>query len=537
MKPILTIGIPTCDDQRALWFTLIDLQRTRRDLGLTDQVEILVISQSAKETHIKAEREHVAEIQNARYLHLPEPQGAGPAKQAVFDHATGNAVCCIDSHVILDTGVLARLVAFAATIDDGLYFGPNLRRRLINADGKPAIVGTHYLPRYGGNGNWGDWATHPSADNPHAAPFEINSCGTGCFVAKRETFLGFHAGVRGHGGIEPYIPQKYRQAGRSVKCLPWLRWIHLYGYSDGSPYKGFAWSVKARNDLLGFAELGYPSFQMIQSNYTAPGRLSLDRFTEIAREVGALDRLQQMPAPAALQAAPAAIPDSDHRRLIIGVLSADNEQARYRDKREAIRQTWGKDLPEDVELVFLVGRPDLVALPDKRGDMLLLPCPDDYQHLTEKTIWFCRWLVANRKFSRVLKCDDDTYVHVQRILGRDRMTADYVGTPTPQRVAAGRPFETASGGAGYLLSPRAVSIVAASEPTKEWQEDVHVAQVLHAAGINLTKSRQFHAGKQTIPGPDNQQVTAHYVTPERMREIYLQLGCLNINRDKHIVIS
>lgn len=531
MTPTLTIGIPTCDDQRALFFTLLDLQRVRRDLGLTDQVEILVVSQSEKVNHREVERDHVAEILNARYVHMTDPKGAGPAKQAVFDHAKGNAVCCIDSHVILDTGVLSRLVAFAATLDDGLYYGPNLRRRLTHQDGRPAIVGTHYLPRYGNKGNWGEWAVNPAAENPLAPPFEINSSGTGCFVAKRETFLRFHPAVRGHGGIEAYLPEKYRQAGRRVMCLPWLRWIHLYGYVDGSPYKGFEWGLKARNDLLGYAELGYPAFGTIQANYTAPGRLSTERFLTIAKETGALARAEQTPAVAVLPSRPAAvatIPDTEERKLIIGVLSADNAKAAYRDKREAVRSTWGKDLPKGVELVFLVGRPDLVEFPEKRGDMLLLPCEDDYQHLTEKTIWFCRWLQANRRFKRVLKCDDDSYVHVQRILARDRITADYVGRATPMSIAAGRRFETASGGAGYLLSPKAVGIVAASEPKQHWQEDVHVAQVLHDAGITLKESGHFHAGKSIIPAPGNNQVTAHNITPERMREIYAGLSLRNV---------
>jgi hypothetical protein len=526
-SPVVTIGIATCDDQRALFFTLLDLQFTLRDLGLFDQVEVLVASQSKKPSHIEAERKHVEEIPNARYYHLPPPfpQGAGPAKQAVFDRARGHAVCFIDGHVVFDRGVLLHLYTFALTIDDNLYFGPNVKRRLIKRDGKTVFVGSHYLPRYSGAGNWGQWATNPAVDDPLAPPFEINSSGTGCFLAKRESFLGFHPEVRGHGGIEPHLPEKYRQAGSKVFCLPWLRWIHLYGYVDKAPYDGHQWARKAENDLWVYADVGYPSWGMIRDNYTAKGRLSMKQFLDLAKKTGALARAERTPAVAILPPRPAAvatIPDTEERKLIIGVLSADNAKAAYRDKREAVRSTWGKDLPKGVELVFLVGRPDLVEAPEKRGDMLLLPCADDYQHLTEKTIWFCRWLQANRRFKRVLKCDDDTYVHVQRILARDRITADYVGRATPMRIAAGRRFETASGGAGYLLSPKAVGIVAASEPT-HGAEDVHVAQVLHDAGITLKESGHFHSGKSIVPQPGNNQVTAHYITPQRMREIHAGL--------------
>lgn len=99
------------------------------------------------------------------------------------------------------------------------------------------------------------------------------------------------------------------------------------------------------------------------------------------------------------------------------------------------------------------------------------------------------------------------------------MTADYVGTPTPINVASARIFETAADVAGYLLSPKAVSIIATSQPTHP-AEDVQVARVLHAAAINLTKSSRFHAGKQTTPEAGNQQVTAHHITPAQMLVIH-----------------
>jgi len=46
--------------------------------------------------------------------------------------------------------------------------------------------------------------------------------------------------------------------------------------------------------------------------------------------------------------------------------------------------------------------------------------------LPQKTRWFCAWAIANCEFDYLFKCDDDTYVCLERLLASPR-GAKYVG--------------------------------------------------------------------------------------------------------------
>jgi hypothetical protein len=54
-----------------------------------------------------------------------------------------------------------------------------------------------------------------------------------------------------------YIHTKYRQLGRKVWLLPWLRWAHQFGRPGGVPYP-LSVEDKFRNYLIGLGELGLP---------------------------------------------------------------------------------------------------------------------------------------------------------------------------------------------------------------------------------------------------------------------------------------
>ena len=52
-------------------------------------------------------------------------------------------------------------------------------------------------------------------------------------------------------------PEKFRQAGRKVQCLPFLRWLHRFGRPAGVAYP-LTREDKLRNYLLGRLDLGQP---------------------------------------------------------------------------------------------------------------------------------------------------------------------------------------------------------------------------------------------------------------------------------------
>jgi len=202
-------------------------------------------------------------------------------------------------------------------------------------------------------------------------------------------------------------------------------------------------------------------------------------------------------------------------RILIGALSGGAKTAR----RDACRATWlaGIDARDDVQCVFLRGDPDL-SKPELRGDELWLPCPDDYASLPQKTRWFCRWALANAQFEYLFKCDDDTYVRLDRLL-QVPSGLDYCGWKLGKR-------NYASGGAGYLLSRRAAEIVARDVVEKTGPEDRLVGQHLHRAGIALVHDPRFRPWRKLshIPKPDNDLITGHYCGHIRMRRVHRQFA-------------
>jgi hypothetical protein len=163
-----------------------------------------------------------------------------------------------------------------------------------------------------------------------------------------------------------------------------------------------------------------------------------------------------------------------------------------------------------VSAVFLFGCPTAVA-PEQIGPhALVLPCPDDYPGLPQRTMWFCRWAtqysVLSTQWDYLFKCDDDTYISLPRLLAFDPAGRDYIGAEW--RIGVGY----ASGGAGYFLSRRAAAIVAerlAAYPTGA--EDLLVGRVLAAAGIELSIDPRFvpFGSAERRPRADNDLITLH----------------------------
>ena len=191
-------------------------------------------------------------------------------------------------------------------------------------------------------------------------------------------------------------------------------------------------------------------------------------------------------------------------RVIVGILSANHFEAR----RAAVRATWAS--AGGFERVFLLGGASSTYV---SGDVLHCSVPDDYPSLPQKTRCFCQWALHHYDFDYLFKCDDDTYVHVERLI-RWRLRSDYIGHDLGG---------FASGGAGYYLSRRAAELVANQLTMTEGPEDVLVGEVMASAGVRLEATDRLHPWKNDWPRADNNLITAHYCTPERMAAIHQDL--------------
>lgn len=192
-------------------------------------------------------------------------------------------------------------------------------------------------------------------------------------------------------------------------------------------------------------------------------------------------------------------------RILIGALSC----LKYQFRRARCMETWVPQTRRlDLDFVFLVGQPDLEkGTPERHGDLLLLPCPSDYPSLPQRTLWFCRWALAQPWWDYLLKCDDDTYLAAQRLAKYNLADRDYIGAEWQPGVGYG------SGGAGYLLSRKAAAIVAEKLTQPTGPEDLLAGKVLREAGVDLSIEPRFtpFSGPDRYPRRDNDRITGHHL--------------------------
>lgn len=205
------------------------------------------------------------------------------------------------------------------------------------------------------------------------------------------------------------------------------------------------------------------------------------------------------------------------KRLIIGALSANS----YEGRRRGCLATWA-DLRDynDVDVVFLVGDPE-AKLPTRNGHILYCPCPDDGASLPQKTRWFCLWALERFDFDYLFKCDDDTYVHINRLLNLGS-TAEYVG----RDIVSNNPSlgSYASGGGGYRISRRAAVCIGERLLESQGPEDVLARDALRHVEIGLTNEDRFSPWNHIWPTTTNEIITSHHCSPEQMTNIHRELA-------------
>lgn len=281
--------------------------------------EIVVIDNSPESSQgndTKLFVEHCAD-ENIRYIPFSASVGPANAKNEVFNHARGDAVLVIDSHVLLNKDAIAKLKAFYADYPNtnGLYQGPRYMDDL-----KDEHAATHFEPVWS-SGMLGQWRTawkkdyqfwQSSNDGERlrlskldgsesfspgvpwcnhepwlvangytlaissSDPFEIKSQGMGLFSCRREAWLGFNPNFREFGGEEGYIHDKFHKAGRLTWCLPWLGWQHRDRKSDTAEYPART-EAMFRNYVLGHRENEKPLDALIEHYSTIISKDAIDR--------------------------------------------------------------------------------------------------------------------------------------------------------------------------------------------------------------------------------------------------------------------
>jgi hypothetical protein len=199
----------------------------------------------------------------------------------------------------------------------------------------------------------------------------------------------------------------------------------------------------------------------------------------------------------------------------------------------AMRQGWLSDLIRlGIPYVVVVGRTDAPSPAAGEEDVVTLNAPDDYEGLPQKTLAAMAFVRQRFPGRRVLKIDDDCFLHVEEFFySLSFLRADYYGRPLARArgqmdrtwhmgkstSARGRfeldkspePSRYADGGSGYMLSPAALEALLTAADTAEGQrlvqasfmEDKMVGDLLAFSGIAVSgKDYRVHVLRRAHPG-------------------------------------
>ena len=243
----LTVAMATYDDFDGTYFTVQAIRLYHREV--LDDIEFVVLDNNPRGKSGEPLRAFADSIPNLRYV--PEVRSVGTAVRGrLFDLADTPWVICLDCHVMLVPGALARLLKHIeeepGCID--LLQGPLISDRFDSCL-------THMEPEWR-DGMYGTWAHDSRGDDIDGEPFEIPMQGLGLFACRKAAWPAFNDRFRGFGGEEGYLHGKFRAAGGRTLCLPYLRWLHRFGRPGGVPYP-IRWEDRILNYFAGFNELGW----------------------------------------------------------------------------------------------------------------------------------------------------------------------------------------------------------------------------------------------------------------------------------------
>lgn len=213
--------------------------------------------------------------------------------------------------------------------------------------------------------------------------------------------------------------------------------------------------------------------------------------------------------------------DNIHTKLVVAIRSPTDKK----DRRDAIRETWGKDFSDLGANVFFIlsGDPQIIS-PTLKEDVLYTPGFNTHRDLTNRMCWLWKYL-SGLSYSHVLVMDDDCSVNVPVFMSLDWGKSDAWGHDNGGFLS----------GSAAVYSKRAVEKLNYSMP----KDDVVIGAVLSHLKIKLT-----HAGYPCPVKPwpstnkkwtfgDANVAIAHYVrTPEKIKENHSKLLRRDENKPK-----
>ena len=285
-RPKLSIVMPMHRRRDSVEMTIMALKIYQADA--LEQCEIIVCDNEKEQSEhgrmIQGLMDHYSGSVRCKYITFRDVQGTAIGKQKAIEAATGNAILCIDSHVMLPPGAIRKLIDFydANPTTNNLYQGPCWRSDLFDKDGKPTFNGTHLNPVWSTR-MFGVWGVDKKAHE--GEPYEIEATGMGLFSFRREAWVGFDSESKGFGVEEFTTHAKFKKRGDKTILLPWLTWWHLFGHVDTHTAGGENVD-RIENYVRSSVQTGVPSIPSIKKHFTVDfNDMTPDEFDSMAAKI------------------------------------------------------------------------------------------------------------------------------------------------------------------------------------------------------------------------------------------------------------
>lgn len=213
----------TYDDYDGVYFTIQAARLYHKDI-----TEIVVIDNNPESNYSKSIKELIAwqlPSCSLKYVEYKDKKSTF-VKGEVFNHASRDYVIVCDSHVLFAPNSISSLKEYYLNNHRPYDF---IQGPMVYDDIK--TYSTHLEPVWRDN-FYGTWETKNTEDKF----FEIPAMGMGVFSCKKDEWLGFHPLLKGFGGEEYYIHEKYRKHGGRCICLQDFKWVHRFGRPNGIPF-------------------------------------------------------------------------------------------------------------------------------------------------------------------------------------------------------------------------------------------------------------------------------------------------------------
>jgi SAM-dependent methyltransferase len=253
-RKLLAIGMATYDDYDGVYFSVQALRLYHPEIA--DETEILVIDNHPDGPASAALRGLEHWVKGYRYMPFDRLHGTA-VRDLVFREANADFVLCMDCHVLFAPGSLNELLNYFRAHPDSndLLQGPMVSDDL-------TTLATHFDPVWSA-GMWGVWGFDERGRDPQSPPFKIAMHGLGVFACRRDAWPGLNPRLRGFGGEEGCLHEKFRRTGATTLCLPFLRWLHRFERPSGARYET-TWEDRIRNYLILFDELDMDPSPVVQ---------------------------------------------------------------------------------------------------------------------------------------------------------------------------------------------------------------------------------------------------------------------------------